>query len=53
MYRLYRVTRQPSHLQLARWFDKPRWWDALARGDDPLPYSHANTHLAQVRGQGG
>jgi len=50
MYRLYRVTKQQAHLQLARWFDKPRWWAALKEGRDPLPYSHANTHLAQVVG---
>ncbi len=25
LYRLYRLTKSPQHLQLAHWFDKPRW----------------------------
>ncbi len=53
MYRMYRSLGAPWMLELAHAFDKPRFYEPLATGQDPLAGIHANTHLAQVRGAGG
>lgn len=49
-YRLYRVTGDEGHLRLARLFDKAAFLEPLIAGRDALAGHHANTHLAQVRG---
>ncbi|CAI5508153.1 unnamed protein product [Closterium sp. Naga37s-1] len=45
LYRLYAITRDPKHLELAHLFDKPCFLGPLAVGADDLPGLHANTHI--------
>ncbi|CAI5984742.1 unnamed protein product, partial [Closterium sp. NIES-65] len=45
LYRLYAITRDPHHLELAHLFDKPCFLGPLAVGADDLPGLHANTHI--------
>ncbi|CAI5480855.1 unnamed protein product [Closterium sp. Yama58-4] len=45
LYRLYAITRDPNHLELAHLFDKPCFLGPLAVGADDLPGLHANTHI--------
>ncbi|CAI5518498.1 unnamed protein product [Closterium sp. Naga37s-1] len=45
LYRLYAITRDPHHLELAHLFDKPCFLGPLALGADDLPRLHANTHI--------
>lgn len=48
LYRLYGITKDPSHLAFAKMFDKPQFRQPMLAGTDVLPGLHANTHLAQV-----
>ncbi|KXZ56391.1 hypothetical protein GPECTOR_1g347 [Gonium pectorale] len=50
LYRLYRITREPTHLEFAKLFNKPQFREPMEQGHDVLPGLHANTHLAQVAG---
>ncbi|GFR41395.1 hypothetical protein Agub_g2074 [Astrephomene gubernaculifera] len=50
LYRLYRITHDPRHLEFARLFDKPFFREGMEKGNDILESLHANTHLAQVAG---
>jgi len=48
--RLYEITRDPAHLELARLYSRERFWDDFLRGKDPLTNRHANTTLAEAHG---
>lgn len=48
MYRLYGVSRNDTHLQLAQYFEKANFYRPMAHNHDILGGHHANTHLAQV-----
>jgi DUF1680 family protein len=50
MARLYEITRDPRHLELARLYSRERFWEEFLRGEDPLTNRHANTTLAEVHG---
>eukprot|EP01018_Ginkgo_biloba_P022347 Gb_24309 [translate_table: standard] len=50
LYRLYTVTGDQRHLQLARRFDKPCFLGLLAVQEDSLSGFHANTHIPVVVG---
>jgi DUF1680 family protein len=47
---LYRRTKDPEHLRLARLFDHHSVFDPLARGEDPLDGLHANTQIPKAIG---
>ncbi len=48
--RLYEITQDPQHLELARLYSRERFWDDFLRGKDPLTNRHANTTLAEAHG---
>ncbi|KAG2499166.1 hypothetical protein HYH03_002747 [Edaphochlamys debaryana] len=50
LYRMYRITKDPTHLEFAKLFDKPAFKVNMNDGNDVLPGLHANTHLAQIAG---
>jgi DUF1680 family protein len=50
MYRLYSRTKDPDHLRMARLFDKMNFFEPMVSNQDILAGHHANTHLAQVKG---
>jgi DUF1680 family protein len=47
---LFRRTRDPEHLRLARLFDHRALFEPLARGEDPLDGLHANTQIPKAIG---
>lgn len=50
LYRLYKVTRDPNHLKLAKVFDREWFYAPLAQNKDILSGLHSNTHLVLVNG---
>ena len=50
LYRLYGLTKDPTHLEFATMFDKKEFVIPLVQKQDHLAGLHANTHLAQVVG---
>ncbi len=47
---LYGITGQQEHLDLIHRYDRPRLFDRLLAGDDPLTNMHANTTIPEVQG---
>jgi DUF1680 family protein len=47
---LYGVTGQPEHLDLVQRYDRPRLFDRLLAGEDPLTNRHANTTIPEAHG---
>ncbi len=47
---LYGVTGREEHLDLVRRYDRPRLFDRLLAGEDPLTNMHANTTIPEVHG---
>lgn len=47
---LYGVTAEKTHLELVRRYDRPRLFDPLLAGADPLTNRHANTTVPEVLG---
>lgn len=47
---LYGLTGEKEHLELLRRYDRPRIFDALLAGQDPLTGRHANTTIPEVHG---
>lgn len=47
---LYDVTRDEKHLELMRRYDRPRLFEPLLRGEDPLTNMHANTTIPEILG---
>jgi len=47
---LYGVTGKEEYLELARRYDRPRLFEALLAGEDPLTNRHANTTIPEVQG---
>ncbi|GIL43375.1 hypothetical protein Vafri_1144 [Volvox africanus] len=50
LYRQHRITKDPTHLEFARLFEKPFFMKPMVSNFDVLENLHANTHLAQVAG---
>ncbi|EFJ44751.1 hypothetical protein VOLCADRAFT_106211 [Volvox carteri f. nagariensis] len=50
LYRMHRITKDPTHLEFARLFEKPFFMKPMVNNFDILESLHANTHLAQVAG---
>ncbi|MFC5805033.1 beta-L-arabinofuranosidase domain-containing protein [Streptomyces formicae] len=47
---LYGITGDEAHLELVRRYDRPRLFDRLLAGEDPLTNRHANTTVPEVLG---
>jgi len=47
---LYSVTGDPEHLALMRRYDRPRLFEPLLQGKDPLTNRHANTTIPEAHG---
>jgi DUF1680 family protein len=47
---LYGITGKPEHLDLIHRYDRPRLFDRLLAGEDPLTNRHANTTIPEVHG---
>jgi len=47
---LYGVTGKQEHLALLQRYDRPRLFDRLLAGDDPLTNKHANTTIPEAHG---
>lgn len=47
---LYGITGDPSHLELMRRYDRPRLFERLLAGEDPLTNLHANTTIPEILG---
>ncbi len=47
---LYGLTGRPEHLDLIHRYDRPRLFDRLLAGDDPLTNRHANTTIPEAHG---
>ncbi len=47
---LYGITGDPDHLELMRRYDRPRLFDRLLAGEDPLTNRHANTTVPEAHG---
>jgi len=47
---LYALTGDPRHLELLRRYDRPRLFQPLLDGQDPLTNKHANTTIPEVQG---
>ena len=52
LYRLYKVSKDPKHLSLAKIFDRDWFLIPLSENKDILSGLHANTHLVLVNGFG-
>jgi DUF1680 family protein len=50
LYKLYKVTRDPEHLALAKIFDRDWFAGPLSENRDILSGLHSNTHLVLVNG---
>jgi DUF1680 family protein len=47
---LYGATGDPAHLELMRRYDRPRLFERLLAGEDPLTNFHANTTIPEAQG---
>ena len=47
---LYAVTGKEEHLDLVRRYDRPRLFERLLAGEDPLTNKHANTTIPEAHG---
>jgi DUF1680 family protein len=47
---LYGITGKPEHLDLIYRYDRPRLFDRLLAGEDPLTNRHANTTIPEAHG---
>lgn len=47
---LYRFTKDPQHLELMHRYERPRYYEALLRGEDILTNEHANTTIPEILG---
>jgi uncharacterized protein len=47
---LYGITGDPEHLELMRRYERPRLFDRLLAGEDPLTNRHANTTIPEAHG---
>ena len=47
---LYGITGRQEHLDLIQRYDRPRLFDRLLAGDDPLTNRHANTTIPEAHG---
>ena len=47
---LYGITGKQEHLELIERYDRPRLFERLRRGEDPLTNMHANTTVPEVHG---
>ena len=47
---LFKITRAPEHLELARLYSRERFWNELLSGRDVLTNRHANTTVAEILG---
>ncbi|MBN1876392.1 MAG: glycoside hydrolase family 127 protein [Anaerolineae bacterium] len=47
---LYGITESPKHLELMRRYDRPRLFERLLAGEDPLTNRHANTTIPEAHG---
>jgi hypothetical protein len=47
---LYGITGKQAHLDLMARYDRPRLFDRLLRGEDPLTNRHANTTIPEAHG---
>ena len=47
---LYGITGDPEHLELMRRYDRPRLFERLLAGEDPLTNRHANTTIPEAHG---
>jgi hypothetical protein len=47
---LYEITKKPEHKELIYRYDRPRFFDALLRGEDVLTNKHANTQIPEILG---
>jgi DUF1680 family protein len=50
MYKVYAITHDTRHLEMAHLFDKQSWFGPLFNSTDMLGGHHANTHLALTVG---
>lgn len=50
LYKLYKVTHDPSHLELAKLFDRDWFLTPLSRNENILSGLHSNTHIVLVNG---
>lgn len=50
LYKLYRISKNPNHLKLAKIFDRDWFVTPLVNNDDILSGLHSNTHLVLVNG---
>lgn len=50
LYKLYKVSNDPSHLSLAKLFDRDWFLDPLSRNENILSGLHSNTHIVLVNG---
>lgn len=50
LYKLYEVTRNPNHLELAKIFDRDWFLNPLVNNEDILSGLHSNTHVVLVNG---
>lgn len=50
LYKLYKITKNPKHLVLAKIFDRDWFLLPLSRNEDILSGLHSNTHLVLVNG---
>ena len=50
LYKLYKVSKNPEHLALAKIFDRDWFLVPLSRNEDILSGLHSNTHLVLVNG---
>jgi len=50
LYKLYKVTHDPSHLELAKLFDRDWFLTPLSQNENILSGLHSNTHIVLVNG---
>lgn len=50
LYKLYKVSKNPSHLELAKIFDRDWFLLPLAKNENILSGLHSNTHIVLVNG---
>lgn len=50
LYKLYKVTKDPDHLALAKLFDRDWFLGPLSRNENILSGLHSNTHIVLVNG---
>lgn len=47
---LYEITGDPKHLELMRWYERPRLTGPVLKGEDILTNVHANTTIPEIHG---